>query len=109
MDDSQPRELRGQRNQPHLLAPSQRPQQDGVDHAEDGGGGADAQRQRQDRRGGEAGRAEKTSNGEAQVPEHGFHGHSARNAMAGSTRVARRAGSQLATTATETSSAATQP
>ena len=39
----------------------QRPQQHGVDDAEDGGIGADAERERQHRDGGEAGRAAQTS------------------------------------------------
>src|SRR5205814_477508 len=41
VNDAEPRELRGDRDQPRLLAPSQGTQEDGMDHAEDRGGGAD--------------------------------------------------------------------
>ncbi len=49
----------------------QRAQEDGVDHGEDGGVGADAERQRDQRRGGEAGRAPQHAEAVAQVlPQH---------------------------------------
>jgi hypothetical protein len=58
-----------ERGQPLGLAEGQRPQRDAVDDAEDGGGGADAERDREDRRGGEAGLLAQHARAVAQVLE----------------------------------------
>jgi hypothetical protein len=55
------------------VAPRQRPEQHGVHHAENGGIGADAERQRQHRNAGKTGVAAEGARAEAQVLQKGFH------------------------------------
>src|SRR5205085_9857382 len=96
-------EVAPHRDQAALFAPAQRPEQHRMHHAEDGGGGADAEGEREDGRDGEAGGPGQSPEGESQVAKKGFHGHSARRADMGSMRAARRAGVALAATAVRTS------
>ena len=96
--------LGGDPDQALLVAESERLQENRVDHTEDRGRRADAERQRQDRGDGKARRAAQAADGEAQVLDERLHGHSALRAAIGSTRAARRAGRPLATTATTASS-----
>ncbi len=63
----------GQEHQPLRLRVGQRPQQDGVDHAEDRGVGADPERERRDRDEREARRLPERARGEANVPPELFH------------------------------------
>ncbi len=77
-----------------------RAQEDRVDHAEDRGGGADPQGQHRDGERREPRRADQLANREAQVLAHAVQHHSARSVLAGSTRMARRAGTREAASAT---------
>ncbi len=81
------------------IAVRQRAQQDGVNDAEHGGRRADAQRQRQSRDSGKSRSFGKRAQREA-------HDYSYRNAIKGSTFVARRAGMMQAATVTAPSSRA---
>src|SRR5207248_10713858 len=90
-----------------LVAPAERTKQDGVHDAEDRGRGADAERQRDHRRGSEALRAPEAAQRETEIPKQLIHEvHSVRRAAIGSIRVARRAGMPLAASATTPSRAA---
>src|SRR5439155_24578768 len=84
----------------------QRLEQHGVDRAEDGGIGADAEREREHGDEREGGAFGERADGEAEVLEEGVH-HSVRRATIGSTCAARRAGSQHASRATPANTAAT--
>ena len=78
-------------DEPALLSPSQRAQQHRVDDAEDGGGRADAQRQRRHRGGSEAGRAQQPAEAKPEIAQQGIHGLTP-PAKRPSDRCARRAG-----------------
>ncbi len=94
-----------QRHQPFRPWKRQRPQEHRVHGGEDGGGGTERDGEREHRHRGGAGALAQHAHRELQVLKQRIH-HSALKATAGSTRVARRAGSQLANTATAPRSAA---
>src|SRR2546430_897970 len=77
----------------------QRLEQHGVDRAEDGGIGADAEREREHGDEREAGASREGADRVPEILEQGVH-HSYLRATIGSTRAARREGSQQASTAT---------
>src|SRR5207302_8287824 len=71
----------------------------GVDDREDGGIGADADREREDGDGGEPGAPAQRAHGIAEVSEHRVYHYSTRKAASASNRAARRAGMSAATIA----------
>ena len=68
-----PREQAVDGDEPGLLAPAERAQQHRVHDAEDGGGRADPQRQREHRRGSEPGRAEQAAERKAEIAKQSVH------------------------------------